>query len=153
MDKSLAQAYDELGGDDPSDIPWIIWLLENPESPLALGGSISLRNHDYMHILLGRGFSPEDEAFVIGVTMGNDSQTHGLHYLIFKFAARFLYPGVYRFSKEHLNIFDAGVAAGQSLPVKNLNRYNFSQVDEVPVRMLQKIFRTTSEIPDVAQFP
>lgn len=143
MDKSLAQAYEELGGDAPSDIPWIIWLLENPESPFALGGSISLRNHDYMHILLKRKFSPEDEAFVIGVTMGNDSQTHVLHYFIFKLAARFLYPGVYRFSKEHLRIFDEGVVLGQALPLKNLNRYDFSQIDEIPVDVLQKVFKTT----------
>jgi hypothetical protein len=141
MKKSLAQAYTELGGAEESDIPWIIWLLENPDSPFALGGSISLRKHDYMHILLERGFSPEDEAFVIGVTMGNDSRTNLLHYLIFKFASRFLYPGVYRFTKEQLKIFDRGVKLGTSMPAKNLNRLDFSYVDSVSIEALQKVFK------------
>ncbi|MEB3359606.1 MAG: hypothetical protein VKK04_22965 [Synechococcales bacterium] len=140
MHQNLAQAYAKLGGDNPWDIPWIIWLLENPESPIALGGSISLRNHDYMHVLLEKGFSPEDEAFVIGVTMGNDSRTRFWDYWIFKFAARFLYPGVYRFTQEHLQRFDEGVALGRSLPVRDLNRFDFCRVENVPVRVLQTVF-------------
>ena len=137
---SLATAYAVLEGDKPSEIPWIVWLFENPDSPLALGGSISLRNHDYMHILLERGFSPEDEAFVLGVTMGNDSRTTWFDYLIFKCVAHFLYPGVYRFTAKHLSIFDTGVALGKSLAVRNLNRYDFTRIEMISVRTLQTIF-------------
>ena len=148
--QSLAQAYQALEGDSPADIPWLVWLLENPESPLALGGSISLRNHDYLHILLNRGFTPADEAFVIGMTMGNDPQTRSWHYLIFKFAARFLYPNPYRFSRQHLDIFEQGVQFGQSLPVKNLNRFDFSLVERSPVQLLRQVFMTPgSEVPDI----
>ncbi|MEO0407012.1 MAG: hypothetical protein AAF289_06640 [Cyanobacteria bacterium P01_A01_bin.135] len=135
--KSLAQAYRELGGDPPAKIPRVVWLLENPDSPLALGGSISLRNHDYLHILLGRGFSPKDEAFVIGVTMGNDPCTRWWDYAIFKLAARFLYPHPYRFTQDHLRIFDQGVVLGRSLGVKSLNRFDFDRLDHLSVRALR----------------
>ncbi|MEH1837543.1 MAG: hypothetical protein V7L20_01980 [Nostoc sp.] len=41
-------------------ISFVIWLLDNPNSLLALPVKISLRHHDYIHMLLGRGNSPQD---------------------------------------------------------------------------------------------
>lgn len=49
-----------------------MWLLENPDSPLPFAGKIDLYRHDCLHLLLERGLSVEDEAFVVGFTMGND---------------------------------------------------------------------------------
>ena len=135
--KSLSQAYRELGGDPPAKIPRAVWLLENPTSPLALGGSISLQNHDYLHILLGRGLSPKDEAFVIGVTMGNDLCTRWWHYLIFKLAARFIYPHPYRFTRHHLQIFEEGIDLEQSLSIQSPNRFDFGRFDHLSLRVLR----------------
>jgi hypothetical protein len=138
---SLAQKYLDLKGDPPSKIPWIIWLLENPESPFSLGGSIDLRRHDYLHILFDKGFSNDDEAFIIGVTMGNDTSTNGFHYFIFKVASLFLYPPPYRFTVQNLKVFDKAVAIGKVLPIKNLNRLDFSYVDGVSVEALRKLLK------------
>ncbi len=44
--KTLKEALQEFRLDKKEDIPWIIKLLENPLSPLALPGKISLFNHD-----------------------------------------------------------------------------------------------------------
>ncbi|OWY63259.1 hypothetical protein B7486_54070, partial [cyanobacterium TDX16] len=76
---SLAQAYNLIVGDCPAEIPFFVWLLENPDSSFALPGKIHLRQHDYLHLLLGRGFSASDEAYVIGFTMGNDLRTKRWH--------------------------------------------------------------------------
>lgn len=138
---SLAQKYLEFQGNNESEIPWIIWLLENPDSPLALGGSIDLRRHDYLHILFDKGFSNDDEAFIIGVTMGNDTSTNWFHYLVFKIASLLLYPHPYRFTLENLRTFDRAIAIGKKLPIKNLNQLDFSYVDGVTVEALRKLLK------------
>jgi hypothetical protein len=68
--RSLGSIYQSMPGDVASAIPWYVRLLEHPSSPLALGGAVDLRGHDCVHILLGRGLLQQDEAFVLGFTMG-----------------------------------------------------------------------------------
>ena len=63
---------------DLPPIPKVIQLLENPKSPLPFPGQITLENHDCLHVLFDIGFSLADEAFIVGFTMGNDSQTKGV---------------------------------------------------------------------------
>jgi len=137
MTESLIHAYQKFGGMKQSEMPWIIWLLENPKSPVALAGAIPLKEHDYLHLLLNRGKSPEDEAFIIGFTMGNDTHLTKLQLWIFKFAARFLYPKNYRFTQPHFELFDAGVKAGEQLQTKNLCRLNFSSIEEESLEHLR----------------
>ena len=84
---------------EQKDISWIVWLFENPESPLALHGAASLYTHDHIHLLLDRCIDKEDEAFVIGYSMGNDEKTTRFDVGLFKFISRFLYPKDYRFDE------------------------------------------------------
>ena len=96
------------------NIHWLIWLLENPKSPLHLHGACKLKDHDYIHIILDRGQAIEDEAFVIGFTMGNDGRTRMWEKKLFKFISHWLYPKNDRFTKKHLEIYDRGWEYGQS---------------------------------------
>ncbi|MEH2397366.1 hypothetical protein [Nostoc sp.] len=121
-------------------IPFIIWLLENPNSLLALPGKISLRHHDYIHILLGRGISPQDEAFVIGFTMGNDLKTNKLHLFIYKFFAKFIYPYPYNFSTSDLIIFNLGFIYGKSIKTKQINKIEFEIYETETVGYLRNFF-------------
>ena len=100
----LGEAYQAIQRD--SQVPFRVWLLENPQSFMALPGNISLPNHDCLHLLLNRGFSPEDEAFILGFTMGNDPDTSWWHIGLFKLASRFFYPQKFQFNREHLKQFD-----------------------------------------------
>lgn len=123
---TLQEALQTLGGDPPADIPFLVWLLENPASPLALPGKIDLHGHDCLHVLLGRHFSLYDEAFIVGFTMGNDRQTHWFHLLIFKLFARWFYPTKYRFQKDHFIAFELGFLFGKKVvQVKELNQFPF----------------------------
>jgi hypothetical protein len=124
-DCTLKQAHQSLDGDPPSTIPFIVWLFENPNSPLAFPGNIDLYGHDCLHILLDRGFSLDDEAYVVGFTMGNDLRVNRIHIALIKVISRFLYPPVYRFNRSHLESFDLGVMRGKKAWVKNLNQFNF----------------------------
>ncbi|WP_373526067.1 hypothetical protein [Nostoc sp.] len=121
-------------------IPFVIWLLENPNSLLALPGKISLRHHDYIHILLGRGISPQDEAFVIGFTMGNDLKTNKLHLFIFKLSAKFIYPYPYNFSTLDLITFNLGFIYGRKIKIKNINEINFENYQNETIGYLRSIF-------------
>lgn len=123
--QSLKDAYEAMSGDPPSDIPFLIWLLENPDSPLPFPGKIDLYRHDCLHILLQRGFSLYDEAFIVGFSMGNDPHTNCFHIALLKLVSSIFYPIKYRFKKEHFIAFDLGVFYGRKVRVKNTHKFNF----------------------------
>jgi hypothetical protein len=124
---TLSAACKDLQGDPPDEIPFLVWLLENPASPLSMPGSINLFGHDCIHLLLKKGFSPAEEAYVIGFTMGNDARTNWMHLLVLKIAAYFLYPYKYRLTYSELKIFDRGVRLGRKTRVRNLNQLDWSE--------------------------
>lgn len=136
---TLKEAYSNFQGDPPSSIPFLVWLLENPDSPLALPGNIYLREHDYLHLILGCDRSSTGEAFVIGFTMGNDSSTNWLHLAIFKFFARFLYPKKYQFKREDFKYFNLGFNYGKKLGVEHINQINKFLMDDWLNNSLEEI--------------
>lgn len=124
---TLQRAYQtQMSGlNQPQEIPLLIWLLENPDSPLRLPGNISLLDHDCLHVLLDLGVSAAEEAFILGFTMGSDLATKWLDIFVFKLFSRYLYPRKYQFTSRDLILFDRGFHYGRSRPVKYLNRINF----------------------------
>ena len=106
---TLGDVYDGMPGDPDLAIPWYVRLLENPSSRVALPGAIDLFGHDCIHITLGRGMLPQDEAFVLGVTMGTSGDLTDWQYRLYTYASRRLYRGPYRFSRTDLQIFDLGL--------------------------------------------
>jgi hypothetical protein len=137
--QTLGDALRTLGGDPPCSMPLVVKLLENPASPIALPGNIDLYRHDCLHLLLNRGFSLDDEAFVIGFTMGNDKQTNRLHLALFKLCSWLLYPKPYRFSWAHFKSFDRGVGCGRSVRSKNLNRFDFKVYEHKSLDQLRQL--------------
>jgi hypothetical protein len=136
-DLTLKEAYAQLRKDEPSTIPLIIWLLENPDSPISFPGQISLQGHDYIHILLGREQSPEDEAYVIGFTMGSDTQTNWIHLAIFKFIARYFYPQKYRMRAKELQMFEKGFSAARQMKIAALNRFDFKAHEDLNIGVVR----------------
>jgi hypothetical protein len=82
---------------------------------------VNLKNHDMIHVLLGRGLLDQDEAFVIGFTMGSTKAVSPLERWFFKVAVSRLYPEPYRISKKTLAAYDLGLEAGEECGVKNLH--------------------------------
>lgn len=118
---TLGAACEELKGDPATDIPWLMWLLENPDSPLALPGNIGLYNHDCMHLILKQGFSSENEAYVVGFSMGNDSRSNAIYEWIIKVASVWVYPKKYRWQPSNVAAFEQGLKVGKATSPKNLN--------------------------------
>ena len=109
---------------DAGDVPFIIKLVENPKYDMGIfPGAVDLFAHDCIHILLGRGVLPKDEAFVIGFTMGSTRKMNWLREKIFLFISRWLYPEGYKFYTEEKQIFQLGLIAGKSC------KYNLAEVD------------------------
>jgi hypothetical protein len=136
----LEEAYRRFVLDDQGSIPYLIWLLENPASPIALPGSVDLYGHDCLHLLLNRGVSSYDEAFVIGFTMGNSDEVEPHHLSTLKFCARFIYPPPFRFNKAHLKIFDLGAMYGRKVPYRNLHKVVFDEFAKETIGSLRTMF-------------
>jgi len=126
---------------EQKDISWIVWLFENPKSPIALHGAASLYTHDHIHLLLDRCTNKEDEAFVIGFSMGNDEKTTKFDVWLFKFISRYFYPEDYRFDATHMKIFEMGFNFGRSRKFKNITSVDFSKLDpRMNLSRVRKIF-------------
>ncbi len=148
---TLKEAYEQIEKDEASTIPFLIWLLENPDSPISFPGQIYLREHDYVHILLGRRQSTEDEAYVVGFTMGSDIQTNWIHLAIFKFFARYLYPQKYRFSTKELQVFEKGFLAARQMKITALNRFDFKAHEDQNIASLREMLGYQQE--DIVHSP
>lgn len=111
-----------------TDIPLIVKLIENPKFDIPgisiFNGAVDLQDHDCIHALLGRGMLPHDEAFTIGFTMGSTNRVTTAETRLYELAAKFLYPGPYKFSDNDIQIFKDGVHLGfvsDCLPLDKLD--------------------------------
>jgi hypothetical protein len=111
-------------------IPLIIQLVENPRFRLPglelFHGSVDLDDHDCIHILLGRGMLPKDEAFVIGFTMGSTGQVGSWEEKLYSLISQYLYPDVYKFKKDDLEIFRDGLHLGMVCRSDPLDKTDFT---------------------------
>ncbi|WP_288408110.1 hypothetical protein [uncultured Herbaspirillum sp.] len=112
--QTLGEVYKTLPVHEFTSYPLIVRVIENPKSPVALKGKCDLLTHDLIHVLLGRGLHVQDEAFVIGYTMGTSKTIGGFEKELFKLFASRLYPKKYRFKKQDLFVYDLGFSAGQA---------------------------------------
>ena len=98
------------------DVPLIVQLVENPRFDLPgieiFSGATDLRHHDCLHILLGRGLAPKDEAFVLGFTMGSSNRVGSAEEQLFTLIARYLYPKNYRFDDDDVAVYKDAVRLG-----------------------------------------
>lgn len=121
-DSTLRDVLATLPAAPPQAIPWIVRAFENPRGWLHLHGAVDLHGHDMIHALLGRGLLGQDEAFVIGFTMGATKAVSRVEAGIFKMIASRVYPPPYRMPWRTLAAYDLGLEAGRELAAPNLHR-------------------------------
>lgn len=154
---TLQNIINTLPGNDPDAIHLLIRLFENPESPIAFKGAITLERHDCVHIMLGRGLLPQDEAFVIGFTMGTSKNITSLESFFFQMITKYLYPPPYNFSNDDLMVFKLGLERGKECKVREI--YNFPFEDHLNdtinslrerlslnITNLQKVYRKEQDL-------
>jgi len=127
---TLRQVLATLPAAPPAAIPWIVRLFENPAGLLRLHGAVSLADHDKIHVLLGRGLLDQDEAFVLGFTMGCTKEVSRLERWFFKYALSHLYPHPYRIPSRILTAYDLGLEAGLEFGLREMHRkFNEKMLD------------------------
>jgi len=122
----------------PDKIPWQIWLLENPKSPIAFPGAISLFRHDCIHAITCSSFHPLDEAFVIGFTMGSDTRLTRKSALFFMWLTTWFYPKNYRLDSRHLLQFARGFILSHKSRVRDLSSFAFENYQNMTLASLRK---------------
>ncbi len=140
-DMTLAGVLATLPAAQAEDVPEIIRKYENPESPDALPGAISLGRHDCIHVILGRGLHVQDEAFIIGATMGAATDITNEAVDTFIHVSTTLYPKVWQFKPEHIPSYRLGVGYSvDNLPGKDLHLIPFEQEpwQSMTVRAIRK---------------
>lgn len=147
----LDELIASLPGASDVEIPEIVRQLENPSSPVALPGAVTLGRHDMIHILLGRGLLDQDEAFVLGFTMGNDSKYRDADGDLMRKALEHWYPEPFRILGNKLQIFELGVQTGRSMgipdiahiPIEELRSQSVGQARQelkISVEQLREIY-------------
>lgn len=141
---TLRQAYESLMsiGNAQDEVPLIVKLTENPKFHFGgLGffkGRVTLEQHDYIHILLGRGLTLMDEAFVIGFTMGSTDRVSSNEQSLFGFINKVLYPKPYRFKEDGMKVFKDAVALAYVSDCLPLEEVDFTPMLDMPLREVRK---------------
>lgn len=140
---TLGFAYQDLVTnyqDKLSKVPVSIKLMENPLSPIALPGAVSLKRHDLIHILLALDTSLQGEYLVVGFTMGTARKLRSWHLGLFKWWVMHFYPHKYRGTEQDWAIFDRGIALGQQVKVKDLHKVRLEHMVDQPIGALRERF-------------
>lgn len=136
---ALDQAYSTLEaiGLNQREVPLIVQLVENPRYDLPgieiFSGATDLRHHDLLHILLGRGLLPKDEAFVLGFTMGSSNRVGDVEERLFTLIARYLYPKQYRFDDEDTAVYKDAVRLGYISDCQSLAEVKLDTMIDWPI--------------------
>ena len=117
----LREVLATLPAAPPAAIPWVVRLFENPQGWLRMHGAADLATHDRINVVLGRGLLAQDEAFVIGFTMGTTKAVSRLERWFFKCAVSHLYPDPYRIPWPILAAYDLGLEAGRRMGAQDIN--------------------------------
>ncbi|MEA3208241.1 MAG: hypothetical protein QOE70_1298 [Chthoniobacter sp.] len=142
--RTLRDAFTSLMsvGNAQDEVPLIVKLAENPKFKFSgLGffkGRVTLQQHDFIHILLGRGLTLMDEAFVIGFTMGSTDRCSTHEANLFSFVNQILYPKPYRFTPEGTQVFKDAVALGYISDCTPLDTVDFSPMLDWPLRRIRE---------------
>lgn len=142
-ERTLREAFDSLMsvGNSQDEVPLIVRLAENPEYHFSgLGffkGRVTLEQHDFIHIILGRGLTLMDEAFVLGFTMGSTDRVSTQEANLFNWINQILYPKPYRFTPEGTQVFKDAVALAYVSDCTPLDAVDFAPMLDWPLRRIR----------------
>lgn len=135
------------------NFPFWVKFAENPKysflnrNILFIPGAVNEVTHDIIHLILGRGFYPEDEAFVVGFTFGSTQKWGILANLVYKVVAKYLYPEEYKFNKNQLKILEMATKAGKETSLIDLSTLLPSKVKHMTIKELRnKYIKNWTEI-------
>ena len=124
------------------EVPLLVQIVENPRFDLPgveiFSGATDLRQHDYLHLLLGRGLLPKDEAFVLGFTMGSTNRVGEVEERLFTLIARYAYPKTYRFDDEDVSVYKDAVRLAYVSDCRPLAAVDFKSMLDWPLGRIRQ---------------
>lgn len=127
---------------DQDEIPLMVQLVENPRYDLPgfdlFHGAVNLQDHDCIHALLGRGMLSKDEAFTIGFTMGSTNRVTSAEQKLYEWAAKYLYPGPYKFDDEDIQVFKDAVHLGYVSDCQPLDQIDFAPLMDISLKDIRQ---------------
>ncbi|WP_455223467.1 hypothetical protein [Kaarinaea lacus] len=124
------------------EIPLMVQLVENPKFQIPgirlFHGAVDLNQHDYIHIMLGRGLLDKDEAFTIGFTMGSTNKVTTAEENLYSLISQYLYPKVYQFDKDAVEVFKNAVRLGYISSCLPLDEIDFVPYLDSPLREVRR---------------
>ncbi|NOZ55131.1 MAG: hypothetical protein GXP08_18660 [Gammaproteobacteria bacterium] len=151
-DLTLRQAHHSMSfvRAEQVEIPLMVQLVENPKYQMpgfrVFHGAVDLLQHDYIHITLGRGLLEKDEAFTIGFTMGSTKKVTTTEEKLYALIARYLYPKVYQFAGQDMEIFRNAVHLGYISGCAPLDEFDFTPYLDASLRDLRAALGLESEL-------
>jgi hypothetical protein len=151
-ERTLRNAFDSLMsvGNSQDEVPLIVRLAENPEYHFSgLGffkGRVTLEQHDFIHIILGRGLTLMDEAFVLGFTMGSTDRVSTQEANLFNWINQILYPKPYRFTPEGTQVFKDAVALAYVSDCTPLETVDFQPMLDWPLRKIREAINLETDL-------
>jgi hypothetical protein len=143
---TLQSVYDSLqrldGALNQKQVPRIIQWVENPKYDLPgvefFPGATDLFTHDCIHILLGRGLTARDEAFVLGFTMGATDLMGTFRSGLFLNIVKYLYPKDYKLSKDEQLTFRHAWELGDVSSCVAIHKVNYRELMHLPIEQIRK---------------
>jgi hypothetical protein len=136
-ERRLLDVYREMPLAGSSAGPWYVKALEDPRSPTALLGATDPFAHGCIHIVLGRGMLPQDEAFVHGFTMGA-ARAPDWQRRLFRGCARRLHASEHRFSLQDAEVFDFAFEAARTCATFALHGVDFRRISATPLAQVRR---------------
>jgi quaternary ammonium compound-resistance protein SugE len=136
--RCLGELFDEMPTTPGAPIPWYVRLVSDPRGPLAAPGSLALLERRCIHILLGRGLTSRDQAFVAGFTAGTTRPGRRWRLRLFRFYMRHLCPRSARWSRAEDEIFAYGFEAGRRGATSPLHRAPFLGLMDRPLAEIRE---------------
>lgn len=149
---SLRQARANLDavGEGQQSIPLMVQLVENPKFRMPgvtlFHGAVDLAQHDCIHMVLGRGLLPKDEAFTIGFTMGTTNKVTTSEETLFAWISQYLYPDIYRFDSEEIKVFRDAVRLGFISSCEPLDQVDFTPYLDVSLAEVRQTIKLEKDL-------
>ncbi len=88
----------------------------------------------------------KDEAFVIGFTMGSSNRVSSTEEKLYALAAKYLYPGPYKFNDEDIQIFKDAVRLGYISDCDDLADVDYSQYMQWNVDDVRRLLHIETDL-------
>lgn len=119
----------------------LVKLAENPKftrSGLEIfNGVMDVKQHDCIHILLGRGLMNIDGAFTAGFTLGSSKKVTSSEQGVYAFVAKHLTPDVHDLTEQEMAVFKEAIRIAYISGCSPLDQFDFSEWLDQPIKTVR----------------